>query len=99
MPFAGESCCGSTFNTLRSLVHTSNVQPTPQYVHTVFVFSMRSSRILASVSETANNGPYPVSTLFVTSIIDLSKPGRSEEHTTELQSRGHLVFRLLLEKH
>src|SRR5690625_6345187 len=27
-----------------------------------------------------------------------SPPGRSEEHTSELQSRGHLVCRLLLEK-
>src|SRR6266702_3752252 len=27
-----------------------------------------------------------------------SKPVRSEEHTSELQSRGHLVCRLLLEK-
>src|SRR5690625_888064 len=27
-----------------------------------------------------------------------SEPGRSEEHTSELQSRGHLVCRLLLEK-
>src|SRR5690625_6756287 len=26
------------------------------------------------------------------------KPARSEEHTSELQSRGHLVCRLLLEK-
>src|SRR6266508_5492413 len=26
------------------------------------------------------------------------KPGRSEEHTSELQSRGQLVCRLLLEK-
>src|SRR5690625_6742892 len=26
------------------------------------------------------------------------KPERSEEHTSELQSRGHLVCRLLLEK-
>src|SRR5437870_11356054 len=26
------------------------------------------------------------------------EPGRSEEHTSELQSRGHLVCRLLLEK-
>src|SRR5690625_5338775 len=26
------------------------------------------------------------------------KSGRSEEHTSELQSRGHLVCRLLLEK-
>src|SRR5690625_3347289 len=28
----------------------------------------------------------------------LLNPGRSEEHTSELQSRGHLVCRLLLEK-
>src|SRR5690625_5587911 len=28
----------------------------------------------------------------------LSRTGRSEEHTSELQSRGHLVCRLLLEK-
>src|SRR5439155_27331842 len=32
-------------------------------------------------------------------IIELVKAsGRSEEHTSELQSRGHLVCRLLLEK-
>src|SRR5207253_8247030 len=30
--------------------------------------------------------------------IELDLPGRSEEHTSELQSRGHLVCRLLLEK-
>src|SRR5690625_6398570 len=29
---------------------------------------------------------------------DLKLAGRSEEHTSELQSRGHLVCRLLLEK-
>src|SRR5437870_8303551 len=29
---------------------------------------------------------------------DLAGAGRSEEHTSELQSRGHLVCRLLLEK-
>src|SRR5690625_7055705 len=28
----------------------------------------------------------------------LDEPDRSEEHTSELQSRGHLVCRLLLEK-
>src|SRR3989442_1963369 len=28
----------------------------------------------------------------------LARPGRSEEHTSELQSRPHLVCRLLLEK-
>src|SRR5690625_7110308 len=32
-------------------------------------------------------------------ILDIYLPGeRSEEHTSELQSRGHLVCRLLLEK-
>src|SRR5690625_5465458 len=34
---------------------------------------------------------------FITSL-DGSVTGRSEEHTSELQSRGHLVCRLLLEK-
>src|SRR5690625_6297532 len=29
---------------------------------------------------------------------DVPYPNRSEEHTSELQSRGHLVCRLLLEK-
>src|SRR5690606_40014281 len=31
-------------------------------------------------------------------IVDLHAPGRSEEHTSELQSRENLVCRLLLEK-
>src|SRR5690625_5797370 len=30
--------------------------------------------------------------------LSLEEDGRSEEHTSELQSRGHLVCRLLLEK-
>src|SRR3989442_10085387 len=30
--------------------------------------------------------------------IEVAKPTRSEEHTSELQSRPHLVCRLLLEK-
>src|SRR5690625_2799451 len=37
--------------------------------------------------------------LDIEGIIELAKSvGRSEEHTSELQSRGHLVCRLLLEK-
>src|SRR5437870_9113012 len=31
-------------------------------------------------------------------IADIGEKDRSEEHTSELQSRGHLVCRLLLEK-
>src|SRR5690625_6186046 len=33
-----------------------------------------------------------------TSVLSLVTASRSEEHTSELQSRGHLVCRLLLEK-
>src|SRR5690625_6509076 len=35
--------------------------------------------------------------LFGFGILDGATPNRSEEHTSELQSRGHLVCRLLLE--
>src|SRR2546429_792680 len=31
-------------------------------------------------------------------VLEIDLPGRSEEHTSELQSRLHLVCRLLLEK-
>src|SRR5690625_6772335 len=36
--------------------------------------------------------------LYVSDVIEGMSPERSEEHTSELQSRGHLVCRLLLEK-
>src|SRR5690625_770608 len=75
MPLAGDSCCGSIFKIFRSFVHTSNVQPTPQYVHTVFVFLILSSRIAASVSDIANKGPLLFSTFFVKSIIERNKLG------------------------
>src|SRR5690625_5983697 len=34
----------------------------------------------------------------ITALTSQNTQGRSEEHTSELQSRGHLVCRLLLEK-
>src|SRR5690625_6753805 len=34
----------------------------------------------------------------LTEMLAIIRKGRSEEHTSELQSRGHLVCRLLLEK-
>src|SRR5690625_6744044 len=36
--------------------------------------------------------------VFEAMMAQVSAPSRSEEHTSELQSRGHLVCRLLLEK-
>src|SRR6266508_554110 len=38
-----------------------------------------------------------LTTFNVRHILPVREPGRSEEHTSELQSRGHLVCRLLLE--
>src|SRR5215510_8517437 len=42
--------------------------------------------------------PVPMSCIAVTTVARPSAPSRTEEHTSELQSRGHLVCRLLLEK-
>src|SRR5207253_9370211 len=39
---------------------------------------------------------FGVPTVMIGTLVDT--PHRSEEHTSELQSRGHLVCRLLLEK-
>src|SRR5439155_25616342 len=43
-------------------------------------------------------GPLPVNSQIRAITNPVLKQGRSEEHTSELQSRGHLVCRLLLEK-
>src|SRR5699024_1153868 len=50
IPFAGASFLVSILRMSRPFVHTSNEQPTPQNVHTVLVFLIRSSRKIDSVS-------------------------------------------------
>src|ERR1700738_2608779 len=47
MPLAGP-CSGTIFRMCRSLVQTSKLQPTPQYVQTVFVLRTRCWRIADS---------------------------------------------------
>src|SRR5690625_6552146 len=49
----------------------------------------RTDLALQSADSSARTGAAPLSA---------TAPHRSEEHTSELQSRGHLVCRLLLEK-
>src|SRR5699024_9201481 len=66
---------GCTFKISLPFVHTSNVHPTPQNVHTVFVFFVRVSRIFASASDTAIMPLYPGSTSFTRSIIGFSISG------------------------
>src|SRR2546421_5587875 len=51
---------------------------------------LRPSRLLASTSGGARRRPRPGQAI--------RRDGRSEEHTSELQSRSDLVCRLLLEK-
>src|SRR5580704_7458840 len=72
-PFAGP-CSGSIFKMCLSLVQTSNVHPTAQYVHTVFVRFTRALRISDSTSDSARIGPYPIggSIPFTTSIMSSS---------------------------
>src|SRR5690625_7123565 len=45
-----------------------------------------------------SDSPGRVATLRVSDVVEPGEARRSEEHTSELQSRGHLVCRLLLEK-
>src|SRR5690625_5489871 len=54
----------------------------------------------ARPSAAAPAAPAPRAPLreILSAIVSSSKQMRSEEHTSELQSRGHLVCRLLLEK-
>src|SRR5207253_9460046 len=49
------------------------------------------------VADGQQDSLFPISRPHIT-FIPLLEQGRSEEHTSELQSRGHLVCRLLLEK-
>src|SRR5215813_4321980 len=67
-------------------------------------FCARSDQILETWSKESSTGvsrpKIDTSTLsfWVSGLISLTVAGRSEEHTSELQSRPHLVCRLLLEK-
>src|SRR5690625_6419676 len=55
-------------------------------------------RPISAIRGRAVRGEPPGSTPRAVSPSGLWSRGRSEEHTSELQSRGHLVCRLLLEK-
>src|SRR5690625_6084369 len=53
-------------------------------------------RQLAVTAQLAQGGQQPPAGEALAALAEV--PARSEEHTSELQSRGHLVCRLLLEK-
>src|SRR5207253_3954233 len=57
-----------------------------------------ASRVACSYPHVPGRGEIPTSISRVDHATGLDQHHRSEEHTSELQSRGHLVCRLLLEK-
>src|SRR5437660_4422756 len=62
---------------------------------TLFRSSKRDAEIRARLAAGDEDS---VVTFLLFGVSFTSQPRRSEEHTSELQSRGHLVCRLLLEK-
>src|SRR3712207_9566881 len=58
----------------------------------------RSSTFLAYSVIARRSDASPQPAMYGIDSPDVSKPARSEEHTSELQSRQYLVCRLLLEK-
>src|SRR5690625_6581516 len=65
-----------------------------------------SSSLMAPIATNTNKNPMPMlkpstvegSSLFLLANASARQQERSEEHTSELQSRGYLVCRLLIEK-
>src|SRR5690606_40075723 len=61
-------------------------------------FPLSKLRLLASARSAGKTMTFRGETLTVEELTEQSFDGRSEEHTSELQSRENLVCRLLLEK-
>src|SRR6266508_2226276 len=59
------------------------------------IFHSERPSVLAACSSRRSTDSIPAWAALTSSAME---PTRSEEHTSELQSRGHLVCRLLLEK-
>src|SRR3712207_8869522 len=68
------------------------------FPYTTLFRSARSRADTASSAASSATRPSAVSTSTIHSTIGLPRARRSEEHTSELQSRQYLVCRLLLEK-
>src|SRR5690625_6894224 len=58
----------------------------------------RSSPTTVRGSSSSPSSPASATPSATPCVVPCSRASRSEEHTSELQSRGHLVCRLLLEK-
>src|SRR5437870_10848219 len=80
-----------------SLRFVLGIRPPPQPTLFPYTTLFRSREKMRSVN--ARSSPRSMSAKVASACVAFSDiERRSEEHTSELQSRGHLVCRLLLEK-
>src|SRR5437870_13303414 len=79
---------------LRHLFYLRRIRPprSTLFPYTTLFRSLEKFRMVD------NGRPVEMTTLFYLDGDQIKLTHRSEEHTSELQSRGHLVCRLLLEK-
>src|SRR5207253_10964029 len=99
------NCCHSSHASVHASCSFSTLRPPPSSTPFPYTTLFRSrlsvsKKKLKSASSTlATNATAPArNPVRALSIVLLAGDARSEEHTSELQSRGHLVCRLLLEK-
>src|SRR5690625_4125808 len=84
-----EGQSGLWWGIILTLVVTTSAQDMPlEVLGGSLAIGIFISAVLTVIIGLTGMGPY---------LAKLFNPGRSEEHTSELQSRGHLVCRLLLE--
>src|SRR3989442_8615821 len=65
---------------------------------TLFPYTTLFRSFVVKFANVNGSGSASANRLFARSVLRMGVPVRSEEHTSELQSRPHLVCRLLLEK-
>src|SRR5207253_3579309 len=87
----------ATMPTVRRKVAEHN-SSSAERIHELVMDLVRATGLLQP-ERTVPGHPLSMSQAFALHELDTDTPlSRSEEHTSELQSRGHLVCRLLLEK-
>src|SRR5690625_5655380 len=80
-----------------TLAKLANQQAIPFSGTEEFIFNLEGNAQIVGEGEQKKDGKATLTTKVIKPV-KIVYQARSEEHTSELQSRGHLVCRLLLEK-
>src|SRR5690625_5797889 len=98
--------CELEFNRITSTVCRGTHRPSVITTVALKPYPVEFRNCHSRVCANGHSAPRPRATAIKRIVVDelyvienrVNPPARSEEHTSELQSRGHLVCRLLLEK-